>query len=66
MTTQPTGPECPECGSRYKQLPPGRQGQYHVYCDHCEYDFGRYDHFVAQFRHMLDDLEAHLKHKDDA
>ncbi|MDR5866675.1 hypothetical protein [Halomonas koreensis] len=56
-----TSPECPKCGSRTKRFPPGREDQYHVYCDDCGHDFGRYDHLQAQFRHVLDDVEAHLK-----
>ncbi|KXS38871.1 transposase [Modicisalibacter tunisiensis] len=56
----PTGPECPVCGSREKRFPPGREGQYHVFCDNCDHDFGRYDQLIGQFRHILDDLEHQL------
>ncbi|TDO09775.1 MULTISPECIES: zinc ribbon domain-containing protein [Halomonas] len=59
-----TSPECPNCGSRSKRLPPGREDQYHVYCDECGHDFGRFDHFQAQFRHVIEDLEAHLRQAD--
>ncbi|SEM58720.1 hypothetical protein [Halomonas caseinilytica] len=65
MTTQKTSPNCPECGSHWKRLPPGREGQYHVYCEECGHDFGRYDRLQAQFRSLLEDVESHLKHKDD-
>lgn len=27
----PSSPDCPECGSRAKRFPPGREGQYHVF-----------------------------------
>ncbi|UYG08370.1 transposase [Halomonas sp. M4R1S46] len=60
-----TRPECPKCGSRVKRFPPGRHDQYHVYCDGCGHDFGRHDYFQAQFRHLLDDLEAQLKAVDN-
>ncbi len=59
-----TSPECPKCGSRVKRLPPGRQDHYHVYCDDCGHDFGRYDYLQAQFRHLLDDVEAQLKERE--
>ncbi|MDO0944275.1 MULTISPECIES: hypothetical protein [Chromohalobacter] len=57
----PTSPDCPECGSRTKRFPPGREGQYHVFCEDCGHDFGRYDRLVADYRHTLDELEAHLE-----
>jgi len=56
----PTGPECPDCGSREKRFPPGREGQYHVFCDNCGHDFGRYDQLIENFRHILADLEEKL------
>ncbi|WP_136069205.1 hypothetical protein [Modicisalibacter radicis] len=56
----PTGPECPDCGSREKRFPPGREGQYHVFCDDCGHDFGRFDQLIGNFRHILDDLEHKL------
>lgn len=56
----PTGPECPDCGSREKRFPPGREGRYHVFCDQCGYDFGRADSLDRKFTHMLDDLENRL------
>ena len=56
----PTGPECPECGSKEKRFPPGREGQYHVFCEQCDYDFGRYDSLVSNYDHILDDLERKL------
>lgn len=56
----PTGPECPDCGSREKRFPPGREGQYHVFCNDCDYDFGRFDQLIGNFRHILDDLERKL------
>ncbi|WP_280546152.1 MULTISPECIES: hypothetical protein [unclassified Halomonas] len=59
-----TSPECPKCGSREKRFPPGREDQYHVYCDGCGHDFGRFDHFQSQFRHLLDDLETQLKREE--
>lgn len=65
MPTNPiqakTRPECPKCGSTEKRFPPGRQDQYHVYCDECGHDFGRFDRLQADFNHLLDDLESHLK-----
>ncbi|MCK0753984.1 transposase [Chromohalobacter japonicus] len=62
----PSSPDCPECGSHAKRFPPGREGQYHVFCEDCGHDFGRYDHLVADYRHLLDDLEAHLGTSDNA
>lgn len=59
-----TSPECPKCGSRTKRFPPGREDQYHVYCDDCDYDFGRFDYFQAQFRHAVEELEARLKGRE--
>ncbi|GHA99578.1 hypothetical protein [Modicisalibacter luteus] len=56
----PTGPECPECASREKRFPPGREGAYHVFCDQCGYDFGRFDSLSRHYEHMLDDLERKL------
>ncbi|MCD6007534.1 hypothetical protein [Halomonas sp. IOP_31] len=53
----PTGPEC---GSREKRFPPGREGQYYVFCDNCGHDFGRYDQLIENFRHILADLEEKL------
>lgn len=63
-----TSPACPKCGSMYKRFPPGRQGQYHVFCEECSHDFGRFDHLQAQFNSVLDELESHLKtlHPDEA
>jgi hypothetical protein len=55
-----TSPDCPNCGSREKRFPPGRQAQYHVFCDQCDHDFGRFDRFTENFRHILDDLERKL------
>ncbi|MCI0509325.1 hypothetical protein C8E00_102282 [Chromohalobacter marismortui] len=57
----PTSPDCPECGSRAKRFPPGREGQYHVFCEDCGHDFGRYDRLVADYRHALEELESHLE-----
>ncbi|WP_277811496.1 hypothetical protein [Chromohalobacter canadensis] len=57
----PTSPDCPDCGSRAKRFPPGREGQYHVFCEDCGHDFGRYDRLVSNYRHTLDELEAHLE-----
>ncbi len=56
----PTGPDCPDCGSREKRFPPGREAQYHVFCEQCGHDFGRYDKLVDNFTHLLDELEAKL------
>lgn len=61
-----TSPECPKCGSRVKRFPPGRQDQYHVYCDECGHDFGRFDYFQAQFRHAIEELEEQLQRRDTA
>ncbi|WP_227368925.1 hypothetical protein [Halomonas sp. M20] len=55
-----TGPECPECGCKEKRFPPGREGQYHVFCEKCNYDFGRFDSLANNFNHILDDLERKL------
>lgn len=57
----PTSPDCPDCSSRAKRFPPGREGQYHVFCEDCGHDFGRYDRLVANYRYALDELEAHLE-----
>lgn len=56
-----TSPACPKCGSMYKRFPPGRQDQYHVFCEECGHDFGRFDHLQAEFNSVLDELESHLK-----
>ncbi|QFU00562.1 hypothetical protein FIU83_02775 [Halomonas sp. THAF5a] len=61
-----TSPECPKCGHRMKRFPPGRKDEYHVHCAECDYDFGRFDYFQAQFRHAIEELEAQLKHHDAA
>lgn len=62
-----TNPACPECGSQYKRFPPGRQGQYHVFCEECSHDFGRLDALQAEYRHVLEELESQLKalHPED-
>lgn len=63
-----TNPACPKCGSLYKRFPPGRQGQYHVFCEECSHDFGRLDALQAEYKHVLDELESQLKalHPDEA
>ncbi|WP_048307849.1 hypothetical protein [Halomonas sp. PR-M31] len=55
-----TDPSCPECGSLEKRFPPGREGQYHVFCEQCSHDFGRYNRLVGNYNHILDDLERKL------
>lgn len=56
-----TSPKCPKCGSTEKRFPPGRQDQYHVFCDNCGHDFGRFDSLQAKFNSVLDELEAQLE-----
>lgn len=53
-------PECPDCQSRLKHLPPTRGGKHHVFCADCGHDFGRYETLVARYRHELDALETRL------
>ncbi|SDN81688.1 hypothetical protein [Vreelandella arcis] len=60
MTTSHFSPECPECQSRFKNLPATRRGKSHVYCSECGHDFGRYESLVKRYRHELDTLETQL------
>ncbi|WP_303856314.1 hypothetical protein [Salinicola salarius] len=31
-----------------------------MFCNDCDYDFGRFDQLIGNFRHILDDLERKL------